>query len=231
MELILNNDSLFCQYQDEQAFLDSLSENMIPCLKLAQRKNLSIVVLYSIYSNYVCSGKTLGKITDSHPLKDAEIQRFKRLLQQLASEKEVVISDSMMETVYKNGLTLLSFFPSGGKFESCYFELNSKNIPNVCNRWQLVKHLIDLKEIDYPKSQKFSYVINNEEDGKHRGAHFHISAGGEESTVRIKDFKSASKKSIHTSLTDGVNLAKSYQEDLIELWNFMNPKRPYKDEE
>ncbi len=83
MELILNNESLLGQYNDEQSFLDYLSEKMIPCLKLAERKNLSVISLSSIYGSFVCFGKTLGEITDRHPLEDAEIQRFKRLLKQL----------------------------------------------------------------------------------------------------------------------------------------------------
>ncbi len=138
----------------------------------------------------------------------------------------------MLEDANTNKLTLLSFYPSNGRYESCYIKLNdTERIRNVSNREQLRNHLINLKEIDYPLNQKYVYVIHKEEDGKHKGAHFHISAGGEESTVRIKDFKSASKTPICRSLNDGVELAKNFQEDLIELWDFFNPNRLYKDEE
>lgn len=232
MDLILNNESLFCQYKDEQDFLDNISTYLIPCLELAKKRNISVVINYSIYNKHVCPGKTLGKIADNHPLADAEIQRFKRLIHQLSSENDFTFSSSILEDAYNNQLALLSFYPSRKKFESLIFKLSETNsIKNICKRGQLVHHLITLKEIDYPKSQRYSFIIHQEENKKHKGAHFHISAGGEESTVRIRDFQSASEKPIKPALIEGVELAKSCQENLIELWNFINPKRPYKNED
>lgn len=232
MEIILNNDSLFGQFKSDQDFLDSLSKNMIPCLNMAKKRNLSIVILHSVFGNHVCTGTTLSKLTDNHPLADAEIQKFKRLLHQLESDKEYDYSNNLLEYAYDNELSLLSFFPSNGKYESCFFELSgSKRLRNICTRIQLVKHLIDLNVIKYPQSQKYSFVIHKEDNTKHKEPHFHISAGGDESTIRIKDFQSASDNEIKKSLINGVILAKQYQEDLIELWNFINPKLPYIEKE
>lgn len=223
--LFLNHFSLDNQFADEKSFLDSLLYT-IKCLKLASKKKLVVRYSVDLYDRKVYNEVLYKSIVDAHPRRDAEIQRFKRLLHELICDEGFVQNSILDEALCQNGI-LLSFHEHND-FKDHFYTHCQNPLRNCHQRIQLVKHLFELKIIYYPDNKPFKYEIHAEKGhAKHGDAHFHVSKKGVNATVLIRDFNPAPTTSIPRELKEAVNAAKEYQEDLIEIWNFLNPDKPY----
>ena len=224
--LFLNHLSINNQYNDEEDFLESLL-SAIQCLELAQKKNCFLRYSKELYNTKVHNDILYRSIVNKHPSQDAEIQRFKRLLQQLEPEEDVFVTNSILDETLENDGILLSFRKSA-LFQKLSYDHNGKPIKNCVERTHLVKHLFDLKEIYYPTLASCKYIIHTEKDhAKHGDAHFHIEKGGKSVTVLIRNFESASKTTIPRDFLEAIEKAKEKKNDLIEIWNFFNSDKPY----
>lgn len=223
--LFLNHLSLDNQFKDEDSFLESLLQT-IKCLELAKKKNLAIFYSTDLYNREIYNKVIYRSIVDAHPKSSAEIQRFKRLLHELMSEEDFVQNNILDEALSKNGV-LISFHEHDLFKNDSYFH-NENEIRNSHLRHQLVKHLFELKEIHYPDNKPFKYEIHAEKDhAKHGDAHFHISKKQIDATVLIRNFEASPGTSIPRELKAAVDFAKKFQDDLIEIWDFFNPDKPY----
>lgn len=223
--LFLNHFSLDNQFADEESFLESLRYT-IKCLKLASKKKLVVRYSVDLYDREVYNRVLYKSIVDAHPRRDAEIQRFKRLLHELICDEDFVQNSILDEALCQNGI-LLSFHEHND-FKEPFYTHCQNPLRNCHQKIQLVKHLFELKIIYYPDNKPFKYEIHAEEGhAKHGDAHFHVSKKGVNATVLIRDFNPAPTTSIPRELKEAVNAAKEYQDDLIEIWNFFNPDKPY----
>lgn len=223
--LFLNHFSLDNQFANEDSFLDSLLHT-IECLKIAKKKQLAVHYSVDLYDREVYNKVLYRSIVNAHPRHDAEIQRFKRLLHELTSDEDPVQSSILNEALGQKGI-LLSFHEHND-FKELFYTHCQNQLRNCHQRIQLVEHLFNLKVIYYPDNKPFKYEIHAEQGhARHGDAHFHVSNKCFDATVLIRDFNPAPTTSIPRDLKEAVNIAKVYQDDLIEIWNFLNPDKPY----
>lgn len=246
MELILNDFSLSGQYSNVDEFADDVSDNMLPLLVLADKKEYPLFKKQDAYNLPVCYQTTLKDVFTKYGSKYPDISKFKSLLNRvlwkeepfwdqnpktdLTAEFELQVPNCMSETFYRKGI-LISFVKSKFNQDTIFLVVNKINekIPNATTSEKLIERLIEVKEISFPHDTRFKFAIHCEDNMNHHKPHFHITNGIVSSIVQISDFDSAEKAVvIHRELIDGVNLAKKYKQDLIDIWNSLNPHKLYK---
>ena len=87
MEYIINDYSLCGQFDNTEAFLDSLRSNTLPVLKKI-RDDLDSLIWNqaNLYNLQVCPGITLSKVKPKRNIKDPTLSRFKSYISSLYKE-------------------------------------------------------------------------------------------------------------------------------------------------